>query len=279
VLRKSPHSFVLTFSNCRLAMALTKTALVCLALIGSLPVADASDDHTSLVQKRAVAMSSEDVPDETSDVPIEMLAPDATSTVEQKWQQVTCPVIGALFKAGDLKPDENGIINKIQTRDAMLRAGISQAKTTDTTNGNFDHLPEPKEINLFNMDLQMASKNPKELRNKEHDFSTGVRDGHRPNATAYEVFEQFIGTDGDSQTWSQIDVAEAIKYYKEHTNDQGVGIGGITSLSVMLAEFANSDGKLSKDEMKNLFLRSGYPAEFAERRAAAVKAWYAAQVR
>merc|ERR1719162_3817 len=180
----------------------------------------------SLVQKRAEAMNSDDDPDETSDVAMEMLAPDATSAVEPKWAQVTCPVMGALFKAGDLIPDQSGYINKNQTRDAMLRAGISQAKTTETTNGNFDHLPEPKEINLFNMDLQMASKNPKELRNKEHDFSTGVRDGHRPNATAYEVFEQFIGTDGDSKTWSQTDVAEAIKYYKENTNDQGVGIGG-----------------------------------------------------
>jgi len=186
------------------------------------------------------------------------------------WKQITCPVMGALFRAGDLIPDKRGIITKAQTAQAMLTAGISEAKTTATTNGNFDHLPEPKEINLFNMDLQMASDKPLSLRNKEHDFSTGVRDGKEPNEEAYAVFERFIAADSDVDNWSQADVAVAIKYYSDEktSNDLGGGMGGINSLSVLLAEFANSDGQLSQEEMRELFMRSNYPTQFKQKRSA-----------
>ena len=234
-------------------MALIRIALVCCAVISQL--GDASET-LSLVQKQAVMLS------------------DDPSNDDLTWQRITCPVIGALFKSGDLVPNAAGVVTKAQTRAAMLRAGISEQKTIATTDGNFDHLPGDKEINLFNMDLQMAFDKPLENRNKEHDFSTGVRDGAEPNVKAYKVFEQFIG---NNDRWSQDDVAAAIEYYKKekNSNDVGKGIGGIQSLSVMLAEFADADGTLSKDEMRRLFMRSAYPTEFATRRDAAVKAWEA----
>jgi hypothetical protein len=225
-----------------------------------------ANDSLSLMQKQAV-MLSDDGSDEDGDI--------SSSTEDLEWQRITCPVMGALFRAGDLIPNADGVVTKAQTRAAMLRAGISEEKTIGTTNGNFDHLPGDKEINLFNMDLQMSFDKPLKLRNKEHDFSTGVRDGAKPNNKAYNVFEQFIGTDGDSSSWSQTDIGAAIKYYKEHSNDLGSGMGGIFSLSVMLAEFADDDGTLSKVEMKRLFLRSQYPAQFKQRRDVAVTAWEA----
>jgi len=156
------------------------------------------------------------------------------------------------------------MINKNQTQDALLDAGISRHTATETTNGNFDHLAEPKEVNLFNMDLQMASSIATKRRNVEHDFSTGIRDGSKPNETAYKVFEQFIATDGDSKTWSQTDIAAAIVHFTYNSNDLGTASGGVNSLSVMLHEFANSDGKLLKKEMEALFLASQYPDEFLE---------------
>jgi len=211
------------------------------------------------------------------EMPLEkMLASDPTS--KGSWEQVTCPVMGALLKGGDLIPDENGHVNKIQVRDAMLRVGTNKSIVAETTDGNFDHLPEPKNIELFNMDLGMASNKSQKLRNKEHDFSTGVRDGAAPNSSAYTVFEGFIGTDGDDQTWSQRDVLTAIEYYKQPgvSNDKGSAEGAINSLSAMLFVFGNSDGKLSKSEMEQLFMSSEYPGEFKARRAQAVEDWEAA---
>jgi len=238
-------------------MALIRIALVCCAVS---QLGDASETF-SLVQKQAVMLSDDP-------------SSDTSSNDDLTWQRITCPVIGALFKNGDLVPNAAGVVTKAQTRAAMLRAGISEQKTIATTDGNFDHLPGDKEINLFNMDLQMAFDKPLENRNKEHDFSTGVRDGAEPNVKAYKVFEQFIGS---NDRWSQDDVAAAIEFYKKekNSNDLGKGIGGIQSLSVMLAEFADADGTLSKDEMRRLFMRSAYPTEFATRRDAAVKAWEA----
>merc|ERR1719326_1306813 len=118
------------------------------------------------------------------------------------------------------------------------------------------------------MDLQMAFDKPLNLRNKEHDFSTGVRDGAAPNINHFRVFQQFIDTDGDADNWSQKDIHAAIEYYKNEktSNNIGGGIGGINSLSNMLKEFANSDGQLSKDEMRKLFMKSLYPDGFKERR-------------
>jgi len=242
-----------------------KAVLVCSALM--LHVADAGESLV-LMQTQSV-MLSDDVSDDD----------DYSSTEDLQWQKITCPVMGGLFRAGDLIPNENGVVTKNKTRAAMLRAGISEEKTFETTDGNFDHLPGDKTINLFNMDLQMAFDKPLKLRNKEHDFSTGIRDGAEPNLKAYKVFQQFIGTDGSSDSWSQTDVAAAIEFYKKNSNDLGSGMGGIQSLSVMLKEFADSDGTLSKKEMRGLFMRSNYPVQFGKRRDAAVKAWEASQRR
>lgn len=191
--------------------------------------------------------------------------------VKRGWYRIICPVLGALFKAGDIHPDEDGIINKTQVKQAFLRVGISEHRATETTDANFDHLPEPKNVHVFNMDLQMDSAALH--RNLEHDFSTGIRDGHLPSATKYKEFEQYIGKDGDIQNWSQIDVQAAIDHFKINSNDHGVAEGGITFIGVMLAEFANEDGQLSKDELKGLFLNSNYPNQFKARRTSAVAKW------
>ena len=203
-------------------MVLSRIVLVLCAFVGNFAGAN---DSLSLMQKQTM-MLSDDNSDEDGDI--------SSSTEDLEWEKITCPVMGALFKAGDLIPNKDGVVTKAQTREAMMRAGISEKRSIATTDGNFDHLPGDKEINLFNMDLQMAFDKPLKLRNKEHDFSTGVRDGAKPNAKAYKVFEQFIGSDGDSNSWSQTDIRAAIEYYKKHSNDLGSGMGGIKSLALCL---------------------------------------------
>jgi len=190
------------------------------------------------------------------------------------WCQITCPVIGALFKAGDLVPDETGHVKKAQVVEAMLRVGLEAHLVEETTNGNFDHLNGDKEINLFNMDLAQSSTKTEALRNVEHDFSTGIRDGAKNNEDEYREFEDFIDEDGDAENWVILDIEAAITYYKKqgNANDLGTGDGGIGSLRNMFNSFKDDNGALSKYEMKQLFLNSDYPVEFTQRRDEAVSA-------
>lgn len=204
-------------------------------------------------------------PTEHLDASIELATSD-----DDSWKKITCPVIGALFKNGDLLPDEDGYVTRGQTQKAMLRVGISEVLALSTTKANFGFLPTPQRINIFKMDMDMYDED-EEPNNREHDKSTGIRDGSAPDESKYDEFEsQFIG---DDDIWSKDDVKAAIKYYQRNTNDAGENANGLTSIKSMFNQFADDDATLSKAEFKGLFLNSDYPAQWKVKREAAIAKW------
>jgi len=188
-----------------------------------------------------------------------------TESSQQIWPRITCPVIGALFKNGDLVPDSCGRVSRQQTLDALVRVGVSLNTAEETTFGNFMHLPEPQIINIFEMDLLMPH-NASGFLSLEHDFSTGIRDGDSPNVAKYAEFEAFMTTDG-APGWTTRDVDAAIDHFGDPTisNDIGSGPGSLEAIQVMLTEFGEQSF-LSAAEMKGLFLNSDYPSGFMARR-------------
>lgn len=187
-----------------------------------------------------------------------------TPSSQQVWSRITCPVIGALFKNGDIVPDSGGRVSRQQTLDALVRVGVSLATAEETTFGNFMHLAEPQFINIFEMNLLLPHIASPFL-SLEHDFSTGIRDGPRPDALKYQLFEdKFMRTD-DAAGWTPADVDEAIKFFANSSNDLGTGPGSLGAIQLMLAEFGEQKF-LSAAEMKGLFLKSDYPSGFEARR-------------
>ena len=87
--------------------------------------------------------------------------------------------MSALVKNGDLVPNAYGMIHKQQTRDALLRVGISEKVARETTNANFDHLSGLKELNVFRMNTvsTMSDREPDPPGPLEHFRSTGIREG------------------------------------------------------------------------------------------------------
>lgn len=188
-----------------------------------------------------------------------------TVSSQQIWSRITCPVIGVLFKNGDLQPDSCGRVSRQQTLDALVSVGVSLSTAEDTTFGNFMHLPEPQIINIFEMNLLMPHKASGFL-SLEHDFSTGIRDGNSPNAAKYAEFEGFMRTD-DASGWTEKDVDAAIDHFGDPkiSNDIGSGPGSLEAIQAMLTEFGEQSF-LSAAEMKRLFLNSDYPSGFMARR-------------
>ena len=112
----------------------------------------------------------------------------------QDWRRITCPIMSAMVKQGDLVPDAAGMITKQQTLDALLHVGVSRRVAEATTNDNFDHLPWwSRRLNVFQMNTvnnHGPSDPPGAL---EHFRSTGIRDGGnnpQPDALRYNTFEQ-----------------------------------------------------------------------------------------
>lgn len=167
-------------------------------------------------------------------------------------------------------PDACGRVARQQTLDALVRVGVSLSTAEATTFGNFMHLPQPQIINIFEMDLSMPH-NPEPFESREHDFSTGVRDGGGPSEAQFEVFEQFGRTDGRAG-WSEEDVAAAIRHFasEDASNDVGSGPGSLGAIQDMLKEFGENSF-LSDSEMRALFLSSDYPHGFAAGRDARAK--------
>ena len=128
-----------------------------------------------------------------------------TSCVPFDWRRITCPVLSALVKNGDLVPDAAGMITKQQTFDALMHVGISRKVATETTDAHFDHLPSPKRLNVFFMNTvnnQGPADPPGAL---EHFRSTGIRDGGnnpQPNATSYAHFHECAQFDGRGDEFS-----------------------------------------------------------------------------
>lgn len=188
---------------------------------------------------------------------------------QSHFKTITCPVLGSLFKNGDLEPDDDGMIGRQQTLDALLRIGISSAVANGATGANFDHLVEPQQIHLFGMDLNRDVALDPTMVSKEHDFSTGIRDGSEPNIDKYKEFEQFIDTDGDKSAWSQTDVDAAITHFEENSNDFGENQNGLSTIKTMLREFGENE-TLTRGDMKRLFVYSTYPPAFLVKRQQAI---------
>eukprot|EP00798_Chlamydomonas_sp_ICE-L_P020127 gene20127-26858_t len=59
-------------------------------------------------------------------------------------RRITCPVMAALVKNGDLATNANGEVTKAAVVLAMRAVGIAEDVLQPAADGNFDHLPEPK---------------------------------------------------------------------------------------------------------------------------------------
>jgi len=120
----------------------------------------------------------------------------------EAWKTITCPVMGALVKNGDLRPDENGFVSKEQVFETFLFVGISASTARQTTEDNFNHLITPNqsnpEINIFEMntivdDVTAPPRNQSPAGALEHFRSTGVTDDVRRN----ERFALIIDENGE----------------------------------------------------------------------------------
>jgi len=124
----------------------------------------------------------------------------------------------ALVKNCDLTPDAEGFVTKEQVATAMRKIGISEGAIKGTTNANFDHLPEPKRINLFEMNTIRQKYGKKERNVKwdgekiptgaiEHFRSTGIRDKNiANNRVDHAKLNQFLG---GRQKFTLLDTLEA----------------------------------------------------------------------
>ena len=107
--------------------------------------------------------------------------------------------MSALVRNGDLVPNAAGMITKQQTFDALMHVGISKKVATETTDANFDHLDDPKQLNVFRMNTINTDGTPDPPGPLEHFRSTGIRDGGnhpQPDADRYEFFHQCAQFDG-----------------------------------------------------------------------------------
>ena len=103
------------------------------------------------------------------------------------------------MRNGDLVPNAAGMITKQQTFDALMHVGISKKVATETTDANFDHLDDPKQLNVFRMNTINTDGTPDPPGPLEHFRSTGIRDGGnhpQPDADRYAFFHQCAQFDG-----------------------------------------------------------------------------------
>ena len=120
--------------------------------------------------------------------------------------------MSALVKNGDLVPDAAGMITKQQTFDALMHVGISKKVATETTDANFDHLDEPKQLNVFRMNTINNDGTPDPPGPLEHFRSTGIRDGGnqpQPDAVRYAEFHNCALFDGRGGEFSNEGVCTA----------------------------------------------------------------------
>eukprot|EP00798_Chlamydomonas_sp_ICE-L_P026679 gene26679-biopygen3962 len=159
---------------------------------------------------------------------------------------ITCPVMAALVKNKHLVPTLAGEVTKAQTVAALRAVGISEGIFAITSNSNFDHLPEPKVLNLFKMNV-IGGGDP--VGAVEHFRSTGIRDAKKPD-------------------WASLRSCEGLK------NDIAQALGmvrnliGPVTIAAMLQDFGTpqgTDAVLSSEEMEGLWMHCDYPAGFAAR--------------
>ena len=104
------------------------------------------------------------------------------------------------MRNGDLVPNAAGMITKQQTFDALMHVGISKKVATETTDVNFDHLEDPKQLNVFRMNTVNTEGMPDPPGPLEHFRSTGIRDGGnhpQPDPARYAFFHNCAQFDGN----------------------------------------------------------------------------------
>jgi hypothetical protein len=97
------------------------------------------------------------------------------------------------------------MITKQQTFDALMHVGISKKVATETTDVNFDHLEDPKQLNVFRMNTVNTEGMPDPPGPLEHFRSTGIRDGGnhpQPDAARYAFFHNCAQFDGNGDEFS-----------------------------------------------------------------------------
>ena len=125
--------------------------------------------------------------------------------------------MSALVKNGDLVPNAAGMITKQQTFDALMHVGISKKVATETTDANFDHLDDPKQLNVFRMNTVNDAGTPDPPGPLEHFRSTGIRDGGnqpQPDAGRYTFFDECAKFDGRGGEFSNEGVCSAQRGYR-----------------------------------------------------------------
>jgi len=147
------------------------------------------------------------------------------------WKGITCPVMAALVKNGDLIPQQidgvDGFVSKQQTVNALLNIGISPHVVTETTDANFDggDGPDPM-INLFRMNTIVdgfghpadGPDNPA-FGGREHWRSTGIRDAN--GAPRKFVYDQFNRMAGDDRVFTLDEVEAAANLWDAPTGEAG----------------------------------------------------------
>ncbi|EOD22152.1 hypothetical protein EMIHUDRAFT_207279 [Emiliania huxleyi CCMP1516] len=141
-----------------------------------------------------------------------------TSAWPYSWgslERITCPVMSALVKNGDLVPSPAGLITKQQTFDALLRVGISEKVATETTDANFDHI-DSLDLNVFRMNTVKTFGTPDPPGPSEHFRSTGIRDRLQPSSGAYNIFERCADFDGTAGEFSSDDIVKCANLIWDH---------------------------------------------------------------
>ena len=213
--------------------------------------------------------------------------------------------MASLVKSGDLIPDEWGFVTKEQTIEAMLSVGISEKAAVETADDNFDHLPDPKRLNLFLMNTIITQEDmegmiPDPPGPLEHFRSTGIRDRRSPSAFLYQKLDDCQHFDEIPGEFSVLDVQECVILVWDHENKTEVfdsrpavlnsndvnedkrpdtclvtDSGRVScpsqlhgSINFFMHEFGTPTGMkavMTADEMRNLWLLSEFPAAFEAR--------------
>jgi hypothetical protein len=130
--------------------------------------------------------------------------------------------MSALVRNGDLVPDAAGRILKQQTFQALLNVGISEKVARETTDANFNHLPEPKALNVFRMNTVKHGM-PDPNGPLEHFRSTGIRDGTVPGVFRYGPFNACAAYSGEEDIFDHEDIENCANLVWDNERFGGFG--------------------------------------------------------
>lgn len=197
-------------------------------------------------------------------------------------------------------PDAMGMVTKQETFDAILRVGISEKAALQTTDVNFG--PDPsRSLNVFLMNtIKEPPMVPDPAGPIEHFRSTGIRDAEKPNNFKYKQFERCAEFDGELGWFSLIDIRDCATLVWDHenatldadslpavipsndvnearrppnctVNDSGPELcnsqlhGAILFLFQELGTPTGENARLSKEDMRKIYMEATYPPDFMAR--------------